>query len=187
MSERKPNCEWVLEHVEAFVDGELGAGERAAVTAHCATCAECMREMDLAIRVRRELRALPSFNAPAHVVNAAERESVATPDNVVPITTRRRTRTVVRVAAALAAAAVVVTGTVVWQHSRGPQYSEADVRRATAEMAMAFNYVDRYSDGVVREDVIEKRVMPRIERALSRDSGTSRDSAKPEQRKSSTM
>jgi len=39
----------------------------------------------------------------------------------------------------------------------------------------------------VREDVIEKRVMPRIERALSRDSGTSRDSAKPEQRKSSTM
>ena len=70
MSERKPNCEWVLEHVEAFVDGELGAGERAAVTAHCATCAECMREMDLAIRVRRELRALPSFKAPAHVVNA---------------------------------------------------------------------------------------------------------------------
>jgi len=52
---------------------------------------------------------------------------------------------------------------------------------------MAFSYVDRYSDGVVREDVIEKRVMPRIERALSRDSGTSRDSAKPEQRKSSTM
>ena len=175
MSERKPNCEWVLEHVEAFVDGELGAGERAAVTAHCATCAECMREMDLAIRVRRELRALPSFKAPAHVVNAAERESVATPDNVLPITTRRRTRTVVRVAAALAAAAVVVAGTLVWQHSRGPQYSETDVRRATAEMAMAFSYVDRYSDGVVREDVIEKRVMPRIERALS----TSPDAAKP--------
>jgi hypothetical protein len=89
-------------------------------------------------------------------------------------------------AAALAAAAVVVVGAIVWQHSREPKYSEADVRRATAEMAMAFSYVDRYSDGVVREDVLEKRVMPPIERSLARDSGKSRDSAKPE-RKSSTM
>ncbi len=165
MSERKPNCEWVLEHLDAFVDGELGEGERAAVTAHCSTCGECSREIDLAIRVRRELRSLPAFKAPAHVLNAAEREANIT--NVIPISTRTRSRKLIRVAAAVVAAAVVVVSAMAWQHSREPKYSEADVRRAHAEMAMAFSYVDRYSDGVVREDVIEKRVMPRIERALS--------------------
>jgi len=181
MSERKPNCEWVLERVEAFVDAELGPGERAAVTAHCATCGACTRELDLAIRVRRELRSLPSFQAPAHLTDAAEREGLASPTNVIPIATRRRTRAVVRIAAAVTAAAVIVVGTIVWQHAREPQYSEADVRRATAEMAMAFSYVDRYSDGVVREDVLEKRVMPSIERSLSRDG------AKPQKQKSSGM
>ncbi len=182
MSEKKPNCEWVLEHVDAFVDGELGAGERAAVTAHCATCGECTRELDRGIRVRRELRSLPSFDAPAHVINAAEREANTSASNVIPILPYRRKRVAVRIAAALAAAAVVVAGAVVWEHSREPQYSEADVRRATAEIAMAFGYVDRYSDGVVREDVLEKRVMPRIQRAM-----TSGDSAKSEARESSTM
>src|SRR5262245_51926138 len=167
MSERKPNCEWVLEHVEAFVDGELGDGETAAVTAHCATCGECMRELDLAIRVRRELRSLPSFKAPAHVINAAEREADAPVSNVIPIRQRTRRQTVVRAGAVVAAAAVIAIAAMVWQHSREPQYSEADVRRATAEMAMAFSYVGRYSDGVVREDVIQKRVMPPIERAIS--------------------
>lgn len=173
MSERKPNCEWVLERVEAFVDGELGPGERAAVTAHCATCGACTRELDLAIRVRRELRSLSSHPAPAHVIDAAALEASTT--NVVPIPTQRRTRNVVRIAAALAAAAVVMIGAVVWQHAREPRYTEDDVRRATAEMALAFGYVDRYSDGVVREDVLEKRVMRHIERAIS----TSPDTTKP--------
>ncbi|HET6463221.1 MAG TPA: zf-HC2 domain-containing protein [Candidatus Krumholzibacteria bacterium] len=181
MSERKPNCEWVLERVDAFVDGELGEGERAAVTAHCASCGECTRELDLAIRVRRELLALPSFKPPTHVIDTAEREADAVATNVIPIATHRRRRVAARMAAALAAAAVVVVGAIVWQHTRQPQYSEADVRRATAEIAMAFGYVDRYSDGVVREDVLEKRVMPRIERALSRDN------AKQDDRKSSGM
>ena len=174
MSERKPNCEWVLERVDAFVDGELGEGERAAVTAHCATCGGCTRELDLAIRVRRELRALPSFKAPAHVINAAEREANAIATNVIPIPAHRR-RMAERIGAALAAAAVVAVGALVWEHSRAPQYTEEDVRRATAEMALAFHYVDRYSDGVVREDVLGKRVMPRIERAIS----TSPDATKP--------
>ena len=43
------------------------------------------------------------------------------------------------------------------------------MRRAAAEVALAFDYVDRYGDhaaDIVRDDVIEKRVMPRIERAL---------------------
>lgn len=175
MSETKPNCEWVLERVDAFVDGELGQGERAAVTAHCAACGECTRELDLAIRVRRELRSLSSFKAPAHVINAAEREANVIATNVIPIPVHHRKRVAVRLAAALAAAAVVVIGAVVWQHAREPRYTEDDVRRATAEMALAFGYVDRYSDGVVREDVLEKRVMRHIQRAIS----TSPDTTKP--------
>jgi anti-sigma factor RsiW len=174
MSDLSPNCEWVRERLDGFVDGELDAAERAVITRHCAVCAACTRELEMAIRVRRMLRTLPAFEAPAHVVDAAEQRALAS--NVVPLRARRAR--VFRLGAAVAAAAVIVAS--MWfgvERRAAHDVSDAEVRRAAAEVALAFRYVDRYSDGVVRDEVLEKRVMPRIERAVSRDA-TSRDSAK---------
>ena len=173
MSDRNPGCEWVLENLDAFVDHELGEAGHAAVTAHCASCGDCTRELEMAIRVRRMLHAMPAFEAPAHVVDAAEREALAAAANVVPLRARRvRAR---RIAVAAAAAAVVIASTLWFGERRRAahelQLSDADVRRATAELELAFAYVDRYSDGVVREDVLGKRVMPTIERAIGTRDG----------------
>jgi hypothetical protein len=180
MSDERKHCEWILDRLDAFVDGELAADERDAVETHCTDCNECARELEVARHIRDELRALGPLEAPRGVVEAAARGAGATDrSNVVPLRSRRAGRSL-RIAAAVAAA-VTLIGATVWlglrAHApREPEMSEADVRRATAEVELAFGYVDHYSDhaaGIVRDDVIGKRVLPRIERALE----ASRDAA----------
>ena len=69
-----PSCDRVLEHLEALVDGELDSvigGEpsasldAAAAAAHLESCVACAAEAELALAVRRELRALPQPDTPA--------------------------------------------------------------------------------------------------------------------------
>jgi anti-sigma factor RsiW len=176
MSDHYMNCEAFRDRVDAFLDGELGADERAAMEAHAADCRSCAREMELARRIRDGLHALPVFGAPARVLETAAREAASS--KVVPLRARRavRPRILAAVAAALALVSLAVWSSLNQRASRAPEISDAEIRRATAEVALAFGYVDRYSDeaaGIVREDVFEKRVAPRIERALN----TSRDAA----------
>lgn len=180
MPDERNHCEWILDRLDAFVDGDLAGDEREAVETHCAGCNECARELEAAHRIRDELRALGPLEAPRGVVEAAAR-AAGTPNraNVVPLRSRRAGGSL-RIAGAIAAA-VTLIGAGVWlglrAHApREPGMSEADVRRATAEVELAFGYVDHYSDhaaGIVRDDVIGKRVLPRIERALE----ASRDAA----------
>jgi anti-sigma factor RsiW len=168
-TDRNPDCEWILENLDAFVDHELGEAGHAAVTAHCARCGSCTRELETAIRVRKLLRAMPAFEAPARVLEAAEREIRAEASNVVVLPARRAARMLRAAAVVAAALVVIVAGAWFVGHQRAAherEASEAEVRRASAELALAFGYVGRYSDGVVREDVMEKRVMPPIERAM---------------------
>jgi anti-sigma factor RsiW len=176
MSDLHMNCEAFRDRVDAFLDGELGADEHAAMEAHATDCHSCAREMELARRIRDELHALPVFGAPTRVLEAAAREAAAS--KVVPLRARRvvRPRTLAAVAATLALVSLAVWSSLNQRASRAPEISDAEVRRATAEVALAFGYVDRYSDeaaGIVREDVFEKRVAPRIERAIA----ASRDAA----------
>jgi len=173
MSDERNHCEWILDRLDALVDGELPGDECDAVELHCAGCDACARELELASRIRDELRSLEPLQAPRGVVEAAAHAAgTTTRSNVVPLR-RRRVGGSLRVAAAIAAA-VTLIGATVWlglrAHApREPEMSEADVRRATAEVELAFGYVDHYSDHaavIVRDDVIGKRVLPRIEHAL---------------------
>jgi anti-sigma factor (TIGR02949 family) len=160
------SCEWAIEHIEPYLDGEIEDGARAALESHCTTCAACARELSLAIRIRRDLRARPVYAAPAHVIEQAAHEITPTASNVIPLRTRRLRR---RLALPLAAAAVAVVAAALWfgnARLNSQDYSDEEIRRAHAELAMAFGYVDRYSDGVLREEVFEKRVVPTIERAV---------------------
>lgn len=167
MPETSNPCEWTLEHIEPYLDGELDAGERAGLEGHCVVCAGCARELSFAIRLRRELRSLPVFPAPHYVVAAAEHAAATASSNVVALPVSRTRRRLALPLVAAAAAALVAAG---WfgikERSRSTGYSEAEIRRASEELALAFKYVDKYSDGVVCDDVIEKRVAPSIQRAL---------------------
>jgi anti-sigma factor (TIGR02949 family) len=166
---KNPGCEWVLENLDAFIDHELGEAGHTAVTAHCAHCASCTRELDMAIRVRKLLRSMPAFAAPPSVIDAAEREMQAGASNVVALPARRARRTLRTVALVAAALIIVIVGVWMVEKRRQQSPSEADVRKASAQLALAFDYVGRYSNGVVRDDVMEKRVLPHIERAIKAD------------------
>lgn len=170
MSLNKNSCESIREHIEAYLDGELDRNDCVALETHCASCAACARELSLARRVREELRTLPVFPAPARAIAAAERRIHAS--KVVRLPVRGPNR---RMRAVLVAAAAVVVAASVWLGTRSrtpstPQYSEAEIRQATGELALAFGYVDRYSAqaaNIIHNDVLEQRVAPQIERALN--------------------
>ena len=170
MSVNWNSCDAVRDRIDAYLDGELDSAGCAALEQHCAACRPCGRELALARRVHAELRSLPVLSAPERTIAAAERE-IAT-SNVVQLRVparRRRTRTL------LAAAAVVVAAASVWfaMHSRTappPGYSDAEIRQASEELALAFGYVDHYSNqaaAIIENDVIQRRVAPRIGRALN--------------------
>jgi anti-sigma factor RsiW len=171
MSDALRRCEWVRDRIEPYLDMEIGGAERAAFESHCAGCASCARELSLAIRIRAEFRSLPAFAVPPRVVEQAARRIESASSNVIPLSAPRRRRRLVFSALAAAALAVAVAAAL-WsdsarRHDAG--YSEAEIRRARASLALAFGLVGRYSDGVVREEVFEKRVVPTIERAVRGD------------------
>jgi anti-sigma factor RsiW len=57
-------CERERERIGAFLDGELEAGERAALEAHLATCAGCRQAVEDHRQLARAFAALPAVAAP---------------------------------------------------------------------------------------------------------------------------
>lgn len=167
------NCETAREIIDAFIDGDLDEPGRAALRRHCDQCGACGRELVLAERVRDELRALPALSAPHRLIRDAGAAARVAPVVPLPVRTRRvRPRPAI---VGVMAAALAVAAATVWLATRrsgdtpAPAYTEAEVRRARDEMALAFAYVGRYSAEsaeILRDDVMARRVMPRIERAL---------------------
>jgi anti-sigma factor RsiW len=164
------NCEQVRDHIDEYLDGSLDAGTRAGLEAHGAGCVRCARELRLAHRVHAELRALPALAAPGGVVDAAAQAAARTPRVVTsPVrATQRRWISVVAAAFVLVAAATWLN--IDHRRTPEPEFTAAEVRRAREELALAFVYVDRYSSraaDLLRDDVLERRVVPRVERALA--------------------
>ena len=64
-------CETLAVRIEALVDGELEAAEKASLTRHFAVCPDCARQYRLALAIRHELQAMPELDAPAHLLDSA--------------------------------------------------------------------------------------------------------------------
>ena len=66
MSQRL-ECGQVLEDLESYLDSEISDGA-AAIQEHLATCSDCRIELELASRIRSELRSWPELDTPPHVL-----------------------------------------------------------------------------------------------------------------------
>jgi anti-sigma factor (TIGR02949 family) len=62
----RPECDSIREHFSPLLDGELDPDTRAAVEAHLAQCAECMRELDAFKRVTELYASLEPVPAPGN-------------------------------------------------------------------------------------------------------------------------
>jgi len=121
-----------------FVDGTLGAAERADVQAHLATCATCRDEVAVARTARSALRALPVATPPPGVADAAIAEASAQPTSIDtarprsdPSTTRRW------LAAAAVAAAIGLIAVAAPKLGPSPSQSMAAGSDAAADQSFA--------------------------------------------------
>jgi len=139
-------CDATQDLIELSLDGELTAEEEARLQAHLAACPPCACEMALALRIRRELRALP---AAAHVVPFPQ------------LSARRGSLRLVLAAAMLALA---VTGTIVLEQVRIRPAKPAppNIAQATAEARYALAYVGKVGRraGLDLRDGLLRRRLP---------------------------
>ncbi len=169
-------CAWVLEHAEDCVDGPdggLSPVERDALSRHLAACEDCRGEIAAAHAVLAGLRALPTFDCPPGVIEAAER-SIGATGRARPVLRDPRAWLRWGPAAVAAAALVALVATARWAPPPAVDTpaAEAGVEQAARETMLAFSYVDRYvrrTGEIVATDVIQKRVVGTVERTLDRD------------------
>ena len=125
MVQRSPDalpCSRVREDIDERLSGRLPAGRNAAVEAHLERCHACRAEVELAAAVRRELSALPRFDAPPRVIEAIRRRVGAAPSPAsLPFSRNANRRLPARVALAAAAAVALAVAVVVSLPDRSPQ------------------------------------------------------------------
>jgi len=124
----EPLCDETPGLIELSLDGELTVDEEARLQAHLAACRSCGREMALALRIRRELRALQPVAA-----------------QVIPFPQSSARRGSVRLLLAAAMLALAVGGTIALEQIRIRPATPAspNVAQATAEARYALAYVGK--------------------------------------------
>ncbi len=163
------------EDIDERLSGRLPAGRNAAVEAHLERCPACRAEVELAAAIRRELSALPRFDAPPRVIEAIRRRVGAAPAGATLKFSRNANRRLpARVALAAAAAVALAVAMVVSLPDRSPQPSRmtaAEVDLATAEARFAFALIADATTSAQRElrdGVLRDRVLATAARGLSR-------------------
>jgi hypothetical protein len=171
-------CAWVRERVDDYSDGaegDLSREAREAIARHAALCDACRAEIELAAAVVQELRAFPLFAVPDRVIAAAA-AAIGAEDSTQRFRPERaRAGLLAWVPATVAAAALVVlVATARWS---GPVatvsggFAEARVERAARETVLALSYINHYArmtGEIVTGDVLEKRLVGTMERAVDR-------------------
>jgi len=171
-------CKWARERIEPWLDGELTAADAERFARHRDACADCAREAALARRVVSELRELPVLACPETVmarVEARMAAAEASPTLLARVRGWLGEHAVALTRPAMAAMVVALAALTVFvltQRDRlpgaSPEYSQAEVETARAEMMVAFAYVGKYSrmtGDILREEMDEGLVEP-MDRAM---------------------
>lgn len=167
-------CEQYQDVIEAYLDGELAALERAALEAHMIVCATCAEQLALGRRVRAGLDSLPVLASPPSVAATALAYASSHPRP-----SRRpwwRVNWTPALAGAVALVLLAITG-YVGQRSQPalPQYTRAELEQARAEAKWALVFISQLSrkttDGV-RSEVLDFHVTRNLRRAIDRKPDT---------------
>lgn len=169
-------CALVREEIEARLSGSLPVGLNAAVDAHLQRCPPCRAEVELAVAIRRELSALPRFDAPPQVTEAIRRRVRGTAPEPPAISSGRspdrRRRAWVAIAAAAAVALAAAAILVMPGRSSRPaqQASAVEIARATAEARLAFSLLADATATAqleLRQGVLRERVVAPVLRGIA--------------------
>lgn len=161
----------ILDHLEAYLDGDLPAGEEARLREHLAGCPSCAAELALAEKIQRELRALPLPDCPPAVLEKVRR---AGRGEVVPFPRRERSLGR-RIAAAAAALVLALGGGVLFYQAQQPQQpSAAEIAQAEMEARYALAYISKVSQRAgldIRDEILQKHLVAPATRSVSESLG----------------
>jgi anti-sigma factor RsiW len=172
--EMTTNCSNVLERIEPYLDGELGATERATFESHVLVCVDCGAELALARRLDMGLNAITLEACPPSVTAAVFAHAKANPHPK-----RRPWWSLVwrpALAGAVAAILLFITG-YVGNNGKvsAPQYSRAELEQAReqAKWTLVFiNQLSRSTAADLKRDVLEPEVSERLLRVIDPKSTT---------------
>ena len=133
------DCAEVREEFSALLDGELDAETRAAVEAHLAGCADCLRELDRLKQVDAAFHGLAPKQAPEDM---EERVRAGLQANVVHLGPRRLARKRVWPLVASAAGLLIVLGVSVFHMRKSPERFEMASLEQGPEQGMLADDMD---------------------------------------------
>jgi hypothetical protein len=157
-------CSDVLHRIEAWIDGDLEAGEATTIEAHVEGCA-------FALEIRSRLHAMSELDPPNRVLSAVRD---ATAPSVGERARGLMDAVILRPAPAIATLAVVVVvmlAVLPARESGTPQYTDKEVARAAEETKLALAYVSsvtRRAESQVRRKVLEDGAVAATVHRISR-------------------
>ena len=165
-------CADVLDRIEAWIDGDLEAGEAGVLEAHVERCAACNEERRLADEIHAGLRGLPEFDLPDRVIKAVRDETTPTIGERARGLLDAIVSRPVPAVAAVAAIVLFMLAVVPWRQSETPpRYSAEEVERAAEETKLALTYVGaiaRYAERQARHKVLSDEAVSGTLRDISR-------------------
>lgn len=169
--DEKKACAYVLDRLDAFVDGDLPATEVEEIKAHLDTCRDCTDELAAARSLKEQLHGLPKLRCPDSVVERVIARAEGTSSKARWLAVGR-----FRWAAALAATILVVAALNLGRDRPSPpsdsQYSREEVALAKYQVELTLAYVaqvGRRSLSTVGKTVIEDKIIVPVRDSLMRN------------------
>jgi len=176
--EKQSPCEWMLDRIDAYLDGDLSPAESAVADLHLTRCPACAEELQMARQVAGSLRALPAMNCPDSIPEAVRARIGAAGNKqwgVKPWPWYYRWQEWFKrpavVGVMTAVLFVVITAFLGEKKPVLPEYSQAEIEAAELDAKLALAYLGRCTNragATVRDDVFEQGVIAPIMRAVKR-------------------
>jgi len=158
------NCEWILEMIDPYLDGELDGEEAAGLETHLERCPACARELRLARQVRDGLRGLPLLTCPEGVIERVEEQIRAARWNRLREWIAAWRIPLWRPVGVLAVALLIAAAAVFQQRERGPSPEEVALAERQVKWTLAYlGQVGQRTGATVRDEVIRERLVEPLE------------------------
>lgn len=170
-------CACVRDMIDPYLDGEVSGEDASRFESHLLSCPECAEELAFAKRTQHTLRHLPEQRCPDSVVYAV----VDRIGSERPAPQRRRPQ-VWRHAAVAALVLAVAVAVLVGDRPSRPSVTPEELALAEQQVRWTLAYIgeiSRRTAFTVRDDVLESRIAPPVQRAFTRVLET--EDAAPEQ------
>lgn len=178
-------CDVVLEHIDAFIDGDLPSEEVVLIETHVVVCRSCAEELSFARELQHELHSFTQLECPDRVVEAVYRHieleqqpaSFSAPAKVRPsfwesalAWLSSRSSPAFTPALTLGAVAVIIAGIWFFAGTGTPEtHSDAEVAEAKRQIEWTFAYLGSVNTKVTAAatgDVLQSCVVDPVQRAV---------------------